>query len=121
MILIDSNTVIYGSQPGYQYLQDYLAAHTLAISKITLVEVLGYHALQSSEEVKLDQMLAICHQYDVSNPILRKAIHLRQRKKMSLGDSIIPATAQHHQLLLVSANESDFSGIPDLRLHNPIQ
>lgn len=121
MILIDSNIVIYGGQPGYQYLRDYLAEQSIAISKVSLVEVLGYHLLNESEKVKLENILAACHQFAVDYSIIQHSITLRQQKKMSLGDPIIAATALHHQLMLVTSNETDFRWIPQLQLHNPIR
>lgn len=121
MILIDSNIVIYGGQPGYQYLRDYLAEQSIAISKVSLVEVLGYHQFEEAEKVKLENILAACHQFAVDDPIIAGSIALRQQKKMSLGDAIIAATALHHQLVLVTSNEADFHWIPELQIHNPIR
>lgn len=120
MILIDSNIVIYGVQQGFQYLRDYLAGHSIAVSKITLLEVLGYHALEEGEKDKLLQILLKCHQITIDDPVIHKAIELRQQKKMSVGDAIIAATALHHQLLLVTANDKDFNWISDLQFHNPV-
>jgi hypothetical protein len=121
MILVDSNIIIYGGQPGYQYLRDYLSGQSVAISKVTLIEVLGYHLLEEHEKVKLEIVLATCHQFAVDDPIIQHSIALRQQKKMSLGDAIIAATALHHQLMLVTSNETDFRWIPQLQLHNPIR
>ncbi len=120
MILIDSNIFIYGVQQGYQYLRDYLARHHIAVSKITLLEVLGYHTMGEEEKTKLQQTLSKCHQLAIDDDIIHKAIALRQQRKMSLGDALIAATALHHQLLLVTANEKDFRWISNLQIHNPI-
>ena len=121
MILIDSNIVIYGGQVGYQYLRDYLAQQRIAISKITLIEVLGYHQLEDDEKARLEEILAACHQFAVDDAVIAHSITLRQQKKMSLGDAIVAATALQHQLLLVTSNEADFRWIPNLQIHNPIQ
>jgi len=121
MILIDSNIVIYGAQPGYQYLRDYLAEQSIAISKVSLVEVLGYHQLEKAEKAKLENILAACHQFAVDDPIIARSIALRQQKKMSLGDAIIAATALLNELVLVTSNEADFRWIPKLQIHNPIR
>jgi toxin FitB len=77
MILIDSNIIIYGSQAGYQYVRDYLAKQNLAISKITLIEVLGYHLLEEDEKIKLEKVLAACHQFDIDDQLIQKSIALR--------------------------------------------
>lgn len=121
MILIDSNIIIYGSQAGYQYLRDYLSNHSIAISKISLIEVLVYHFLEEDEKIKLEKVLSACHQFNIDDQLIQKSIALRQQKKMSLGDAIIAPTVLHHQLLLVTANEADFNWIPDLQIHNPIR
>jgi predicted nucleic acid-binding protein len=121
MILLDSNIIIYSSQAGYQYLRDYLAKQSVGISKITLIEILGYHLLEKEEKIKLEQVLSACHQFDIDDELIQKSIAIRKQKKMSLGDVIIAATALQHQLLLVTANEADFNWISDLQLHNPIR
>ncbi|MFP4092584.1 MAG: type II toxin-antitoxin system VapC family toxin [Cyclobacteriaceae bacterium] len=121
MILLDSNIVIYGVQAGYQYLRDYLAEESIAVSKITLIEVLGYHQMENDEKTKLEEILAACHQFALDDFVIQHSIALRQKKKMSLGDAIIAATAIQHQLPLVTANEVDFRWIPNLQIHNPIR
>lgn len=45
---------------------------------------------------------------------------LRQNKKMSLGDSLIAATALSLGIELVSRNTADFTGIQGLTVHNPL-
>ena len=120
MILIDSNIIIYGSQPAYQYVRDYLAQQEIAVSKITLIEVVGYHALAGGELQKLEQLFAECYQFKIDDSIVKQAITLRQQRKMALGDAIIAATALEHKLLLVTANEKDFDWISDINIYNPI-
>lgn len=120
MVLVDSNVIIYGSQPGYQSVRAYLSQEELAISKITLIEVLGFHALEEAEVQKLEQLFASCYQYDVSDEVIKQAIALRQQRKMSLGDAIIATTAIHHQLTLVTANKRDLDWIADLHIYNPV-
>ena len=120
MILLDSNIIIYGVQQGYQALRDYLSEQSIAISKITLLEVLGYHALGDEEKSRLEEILNKCHQIAIDDVIIFQAITLRQQKKMSLGDALIAATALNHQILLVTANDKDYKWIAELQLYNPI-
>jgi hypothetical protein len=47
-------------------------------------------------------------------------MQLRQQHKMSLGDSLIAATALIHDLILATRNIDDFNWINDLKLVNPI-
>ena len=57
----------------------------------------------------------------ISDGILQTAVRLRQQKKMSLGDSLIAATALEHQLTLLTRNESDFDHIAGLKTINPFE
>ena len=45
---------------------------------------------------------------------------LRQQRKMSVGDSIIAATALLNGLTLVTANIADFRWIENIKLMNPL-
>lgn len=120
MVLIDSNIIIYGSKSKYQFVRDYLAKENIAVSKISLIEALGFHRLEEEELQMLKQLLGSCYQYSVNDEVIQRAITLRQQKKMSLGDAIIAATALQHKLLLVTANEEDFNWILELELYNPV-
>ena len=51
--------------------------------------------------------------------MIEQAIHLRQQKKMKLGDAIIAATAVAYGIPLVTRNEDDFKYIAGLDLRNP--
>ena len=55
----------------------------------------------------------------VSDEVAAKAVELRQQRKMSLGDSLIAATALVHNLILVTRNTDDFNWIANLSLLNP--
>jgi toxin FitB len=48
-----------------------------------------------------------------------EAVRLRQQKKMSLGDSLVAATALLHRLPLTTRNKTDFTWIPGLQVFNP--
>jgi predicted nucleic acid-binding protein len=120
MVLIDSNIIIYGSKPQYQFVRDYLAKEDIAVSKISLIKTLGFRKLEEEEMQMLKQLLASCYQYSINDEVIHRAIALRQQKKMSLGDAIIAATALQHELLLITANEEDFNWISGLELYNPV-
>ena len=53
-------------------------------------------------------------------PILDGAVALRQQRRMSLGDSLIAATALVHGLTLVTHNTNDFRWVTNLLLHDPL-
>jgi len=121
MVLLDSNIVIYGLQPGYQYLRDELEGRNLAVSKITIIEVLGYHGLDSREFKDITKVLEALRQLTITDSVIHEAIRLRQVKKMSLADSIIAATAIVHDAVLYTANVKDFNWIKELQTYNPIR
>jgi predicted nucleic acid-binding protein len=56
----------------------------------------------------------------VDQPVLDRAVSLRQQRRMSLGDSIIGATALVHDPTLVTRNVTDFRWIAGLRLRDPL-
>ena len=55
-----------------------------------------------------------------SPEIFDKAIEVRKKYKLKLGDSLIAATALVHQLEICTRNMSDFEKIDGLKCINPI-
>jgi predicted nucleic acid-binding protein len=123
MYLLDSNILIYSAKPEYRFLQKYITSDAIisAISISTVIEVLGYHRFLDEDKRYLESCIELLHVIEVSQEIGLKAVQLRQRQKMSLGDSIVAATALIHDCELVTRNVSDFRGIRDLRILNPFE
>jgi predicted nucleic acid-binding protein len=96
-----------------------LLQRTPAVSAISYVEVLGYHKLIADEQRDLETFFAVAPMLSVTLPILNQAIQLRQQRKMTLGDSLVAATALVHDVTLVTRNTKDFVWIPHLKLLNP--
>lgn len=118
--LLDSNILIYSASQNAEKLQVWLSENTLYISDISLLEVLGYHRLTSSDRKYFEQFFSYCKQISISTDILQKAISLRQHKSMSLGDSIIAGTAIIYELPLLTLNTKDFRHIENLVLIDPL-
>lgn len=118
-ILLDSNTLIYAILPDYQNVRDCMSEFKWCVSKISIVEVLGYHKMTPSEKELFYPLFDKIHFYAIDDPIIQQATKLRQTKKMSLGDAIISATAIVHRLPLMTRNSRDFEWIDDLTLINP--
>ena len=116
-VVLDSNVVIYlaAANPAI----DPAWIDEGVISAITLVETLGYHRLGETEHRQLEQLIDGLDLVAVSHPIIEQAIALRQRRRMSLGDSIIAATAITLDLPLVTSNMQDFHRIESLRVLDP--
>lgn len=115
-MLLDSNIIIYASKPEYADLRRFIAEHTPSV-----VEVLGYHKLTDSERHALEAFFAAAPILPLSDTVLDQAVRLRQQKKMTLGDSLVGATALMYNLTLVTCNTDDFKWITGLTLLNPFE
>jgi toxin FitB len=60
-------------------------------------------------------------QLPIDTEVVIQAVMLKQQRKMSVGDSLIAATALVHNLVLVTRNVKDFDWIENLRVFNPIK
>ena len=92
-MLLDSNSIIYSIKQEFIKLRQLIAENSPAVSAISNVEVLGYHQLTESDEKDFVEFFDTARIIPVSQAILEQAVKLRQERKMSLGDSIIAATA----------------------------
>ena len=117
--LLDSNILIYASQPGNEFLDEWLEAPGTMYSAISLTEVLGYGGIATEEENLFEAMFAQLAMQPVSVSVLRKAAALRRVRRLKLGDAIIAATALETGSELVTRNEQDFRGIDGLKIVNP--
>ncbi len=120
-MLLDSNIIIYAAKPEYADLRRFIAEHTPAVSAVSYVEVLGYHKLTDSERRDLEAFFAAAPILPLSGTVLDQAVRLRQQKKMTLGDSLVGATAVVYNLTLVTRNTDDFKWITGLALLNPFE
>ena len=119
MRLLDSNIIIYATDPENEWLRIWLEAEPFAISQISQIEVLGYHQITPEEITDLQEFLYSSNILPVSDEAANMAIALRQQRKISLADSILAATALENDLELVSRNVDDFKWIAGLRPVNP--
>ncbi len=120
--LIDSNIVIdylAGKLPafGTKFLDDLVNASP-NVSVITKIEVLGF---ATTEKVKspLLSFFAASLVINLNDPIVNKAIELREKIKIRIPDAIIAATALCENMILVTRNTGDFDRIPELTIINP--
>lgn len=120
MRLIDSNLIIYFALPGFDWLNAHIQTIDAHFSSLTKVEVLGYHLLQPREKTFFETYFNSITALHPTSEIIQTAIQLRQTRKMSLGDSVIAATALVHNLELYTHNVVDFSNINGLNVVDPI-
>lgn len=121
MYLLDSNILIYSARAEFASLRNYFTSDTIfsAVSVATVIEVLGFHRLTPEDKLYFESCIALMQVIEVTQPIAAKAVELRQRQKLSLGDAIIAATALVHDCELITRNIGDFEAIPNLKLVNP--
>ena len=120
-MLLDSNIIIYSTNPLYDSLQIFIAQNDCCVSLISKLEVLGFQNLQEKDKKILEDFFETAETIvPISDEIIERAIQLRQQRKMSLGDAIIAATALEYNLTLVTANTKDFNWITSLNITNPL-
>jgi toxin FitB len=120
MRLIDTNLIIYSAQPHFHWLLPTIKTNDSVIATITRIEVLGFKGIQPREEEFFKRYFSSVLQLSLSENIISKAIELRQKKKIKLGDSIIAATAIIHEAELYTHNVTDFNWIEGLVVIDPI-
>jgi len=117
--LLDSNIIIYGSKPGNEFLRETIRQDWCYISIVSKIEVLGYHQLEDQEYRKLMNLFEISLLIKLSDNITNRAIQVREAHNLSLGDSVIAATALEPNLILSTRNTKDFKKVADLEVVNP--
>jgi predicted nucleic acid-binding protein len=118
-MLLDSNIIIYASQPPHAELRRFIAENDCVVSAVSFVEVLGYHKLTEADRTTLAAFFAAAEVLPLTQSVLERAVQLRQARKMSLGDALVAATALVFDRTLVTRNAKDFRWINGLKLHSP--
>jgi predicted nucleic acid-binding protein len=89
-------------------------------ASITKIEALGFSSIPANELLLLNALFDESYNLDLTDSVVERAIKLRQAKRMSLGDSIIAATALEHNIELWTTNVDYFRHIEGLKLVNPL-
>jgi toxin FitB len=119
MVLLDTNILIYLAQGKVSYSQ--ITGKEIAISSVTYIEALGYDKLLVKEQLLIEKLLEQFEHLTISSHVIERAIILKQQKRMTLGDSIIAATAIENNCELWTANTDDFKHIDDIKITNPLK
>ena len=120
-MLIDSNIIIYATQPPYKQLRNWLVNYATHYSAISRLETLGYHQLNDLEKQAIIAILENLDMLMIGEITFEIAITLRQQRKMSLGDALVAASCLEYGLPLATANDQDFKWIDGLVIHNPVK
>ena len=81
---------------------------------------MGYHNLNQVNKQKLERLFTLFPILPLSDEVIDMAIVLRQKRKISLGDALIAATALVHNIAVVTANVSDYTWIDGIEVINPL-
>lgn len=119
MRLVDSNILIFAAKPEHPELKELLEQDDIAVSDISLIEVLGYHGLTPDAEEFFSAVFSLVTVIPISEEIRNRAIELRQQYNMKTADAVIAATALLHCTELIT-RDTDFNRIPNLIIHNPL-
>ena len=119
-MLIDSNIIIYASNPEYAQLRQFIADGSPVVSAVSYVEVLGFHQLIEEEKELLQAFFAATIILPLTQAVLDQAVLLRQQRRMSLGDALVAATALVSNHTVVTYNVKDFTWIEGLTVFDPL-
>ena len=90
-------------------------------SRISYLEVLGYQKISLNDKLYFQKFFNLISIIELSKEIVDEAVALKQRMKMSIGDSLIAASAELYQLTLITNNENDFKKIKNISIINPFK
>ena len=119
MRLVDSNILILSAKPEHPELKELLEQDDIAVSELSKLEVLGYHALTTEAEEYFNAVFALVTVLSITSAVIDRATELRRDNNMKTADAIIAATALIHCTELIT-RDNDFNKIPDLTVNNPI-
>lgn len=119
MKLIDSNIIIYSGANENSWLRELFYESNSFFSSISKIEVLGFHQITEEQIIYFSEIFKLLKVLPVEHQVIDQAVSLRQQRKITLGDSVIAATALLNNLTLVTRNVDDFSHIPNLNIENP--
>ncbi len=120
-MLIDSNILIYSADPNHRFLRELIKQDAPVVSIVSYIEVLGYEKLRDEQRQYFEEFFEATIVLPVNEDVAKQAILFRRQRKISLGDSIIAATALIYHHTLVTRNVEDFKWIPELKLLNPFE
>lgn len=120
-MMLDSNILIYAALGESPEIITFVKDNEPAVSDISRVEVLGFHKITQPEIQFLEAFFLSSRVLPIDETIILRAIDLRQKRKIALGDALIAATALTHGLTLVTRNTKDFKWIDSLTLIDPLK
>ena len=119
--LLDSNTLIYASQPDARFAacRQWVEQDEVAISAVSRLEVLGFGRLTQTDAEFFATMLRFLPQLPITDEVIDQAIKIRQQFRLKTPDAIVAATALVHGLELVTADRG-FGRVAGLAVIDPL-
>lgn len=120
--LIDTNILIYhttGLSQSKTFIEQVASESFLKISVITKIEFLGWDKHTEEGLVKCKKLVDMAQVIPLDEVVAEKAIVLKKKSSLKLGDAIIAATAIINDLILVTRNKDDFEDVEGLELFDP--
>ena len=74
---------------------------------------------QGTQEETIRQLLAPFEEIPIDRKIAERAGRMRRAGRLRTPDALIAATAAEHQLILVTRNVRDFTGVREVRVRQP--
>jgi toxin FitB len=117
-MILDSNIVIYSTQPEYIWLARYLqqTQDSVSVSLISTLEVLGFHRISAEDKSTYESYFESIDVHPITPDIISESIRLRQQRKRSLGDCIIAATTLMYKLPVLTNNTADFLDVAGIEV-----
>jgi predicted nucleic acid-binding protein len=119
--LLDTNIVIYLAKKELELSSFAKDNDSFYISVITYMECLGYAFSNKKDETYMTQLCNTFNHLFITQEVVSETINLRKKRKIKLPDAIIAAISKVENLIFVTNNTKDFSGIYSLSMINPIQ
>ena len=69
-MLLDSNIIIYASEPEHDQIRRFISEHEIAVSALSYVEVLGYHRLTEESRLYFEEFFRIAEVLPISQAVL---------------------------------------------------
>jgi len=122
--LLDTGLIIRhlrGQQQAVQLLRSLAKTGRLGIASITRLEI--HAGMHPDERFATSKLLSRFLMYELDKATADHAGELiyqarAQQVSLTVPDAIIAATAVHHNLTLITLNQTDFKTIPGLRIHS---
>lgn len=118
--LLDSNTIIYISKKQLALSSLFERYNSLAISRISYIEVLGYNFNSNKDEELTRDLIDLFSVFELDKTLGDRVVSIRKEHRIKLPDAIIAGTALHNGCELVTSNVADFKKIPGLNIWNPM-